>query len=88
MTASSAFVDVSLYPFFSLLEMSDSVEHKLKNLLLKAWRERWSDIVWGIYVKEVMLPLSSSVPLISLSLVPRSFHREILAMLTIWLNVF
>nr|CAG4642316.1 EOG090X01FD [Evadne anonyx] len=36
--------------------MSDSVEHKLKNLLLKAWRERWSDIVWSIYVKEVIPP--------------------------------
>ena len=40
--------------------MSDSVEQKLKNLLLKAWRERWSDIVWGIYVKEVILFLSSA----------------------------
>ena len=33
--------------------MGESVEHKLKHLLIKAWRERWSDITWGIYVKEV-----------------------------------
>ena len=35
--------------------MSENVEQKLKNLLLKAWRERWTDIMWGIYVKEVVL---------------------------------
>jgi len=33
--------------------MSESVEQKLNLLLKKAWRERWTDLMWGIYVKEV-----------------------------------
>ncbi len=35
--------------------MNDGVEKKLQNLLIKAWRERWPDLTWGIYVKEVIL---------------------------------
>ena len=31
----------------------ESMDQKLKHLLMKAWRERWSDLMWGIYVKEV-----------------------------------
>ena len=34
--------------------MTESVEQKLKHLMRKAWRERWTDLMWGIYVKEVL----------------------------------
>ncbi|XP_046644835.1 mediator of RNA polymerase II transcription subunit 24-like [Daphnia pulicaria] len=34
--------------------MTESVEQKLKHLMRKAWRERWTDLMWGIYVKEVI----------------------------------
>nr|CAG4641474.1 EOG090X01FD [Eurycercus lamellatus] len=34
--------------------MSESVEQQLKHLMRRAWRERWSDLLWGVYVKEVI----------------------------------
>ncbi|XP_057366748.1 mediator of RNA polymerase II transcription subunit 24-like [Daphnia carinata] len=34
--------------------MTESIEQKLKHLMRKAWRERWTDLMWGIYVKEVI----------------------------------
>nr|CAG4646828.1 EOG090X01FD [Megafenestra aurita] len=39
--------------------MSESVEQKLKHLMRKAWRERWTDLMWGVYVKEVIPPGST-----------------------------
>lgn len=34
--------------------MSENVEQQLKHLMRRAWRERWSDLLWGVYVKEVL----------------------------------
>lgn len=34
--------------------MDTSKTSSIKSLLLRAWRERWSDLQWGIYIKQVL----------------------------------
>ena len=34
--------------------MASNTTLAIRSLLLKGWRERWSDIQWGIHLKEVL----------------------------------
>uniref|UniRef100_T1JEP9 Mediator of RNA polymerase II transcription subunit 24 n=1 Tax=Strigamia maritima TaxID=126957 RepID=T1JEP9_STRMM len=34
--------------------LDTSKTSSIKSLLLRAWRERWSDLQWGIYIKQVL----------------------------------
>ncbi|OQR69140.1 mediator of RNA polymerase II transcription subunit 24-like [Tropilaelaps mercedesae] len=46
---------VSRYvPFFLFYKMDTSKTSSIKSLLMQAWRERWSDVLWGINIKNVL----------------------------------
>lgn len=30
-----------------------SKESEVKNLIIRAWRERWTDCQWGIHIRQV-----------------------------------
>lgn len=32
----------------------NSLVNKVKGLVVRAWRERWNDIQWGIYLKKAI----------------------------------
>jgi len=36
-------------------------ESEAKNLIIRAWRERWTDVQWGIQVRKVRLCANSIV---------------------------
>ena len=36
--------------------MASTKHSHIKSLLLRAWRERWSDVQWSINVKKVLPP--------------------------------
>jgi mediator of RNA polymerase II transcription subunit 24 len=36
-------------------------ESEAKNLIIRAWRERWTDRQWGIHVRKVSLPFISII---------------------------
>ena len=45
----------------------------LKSLLLRAWRERWSDVQWSIAVKRLLSPQASENQHLAGLLEPRMF---------------
>lgn len=53
-TFSSQFIWILPFESKSVSRMSENVEQQLKHLMRRAWRERWSDLLWGVYVKEVL----------------------------------
>lgn len=70
--------------------MSESVEQKLKHLMRKAWRERWTDLMWGVYVKEVFTSsrfLYDGKNVLFLTTTDRSYLLDQLETLITWQNV-
>lgn len=42
-------------------ELVQTKEAQAKNLIMRAWRERWTDVQWGIHVRSVIINYLESI---------------------------